>query len=136
MSNQAPSTQIAKSVLTSSDRVKTVVYRGKKIFQIDFSNALLPDVQKIIEVAKKQIESYMPKSVLIFTDLTNTAAEPHVVQALRDFAKGNATYAKASVTVGLGGAKRLVLDAINKFSGRNIKNFDNPLTAKNWLVNQ
>jgi hypothetical protein len=135
MTNQAPPTRIAKGVLTPAERVKTVAHRGKKLLQIDFSNCALPDVLQVIELARKQIDSYPPKSLLIFTDLTNTAAEPQVVQALRDFARSNAPYAKASVTVGLSGPKRLILSAINRFSCREILHFDDPSTAKTWLAN-
>ena len=95
---------------------------------------MLLDVRQVIELARKQIESHPPKSLLIFTDLTNTAAEPQVVQALRDFAKSNAAFTKASAIVGLSGPKRLILEAINKFAGRDIRHFSNPSIAKNWLA--
>jgi hypothetical protein len=135
MTNQAPPTRIAKGVLTPADRVKTIVHRGKKLLQIDFSNCALSEVMQVIDLARKQIDSCPPKSLLIFTDLTNTAAEPPVVQALRDFAKSNAPNAKASATVGLSGPKSLILSAINKFSGREILHFDDPSAAKTWLTN-
>ena len=134
MIKQMVPTPVAKGALTTADRVKTIAHRGKKILQIDFSNCMLLDVRQVIELARKQIESHPPKSLLIFTDLTNTAAEPQVVQALRDFAKSNAAFTKASAIVGLSGPKRLILEAINKFAGRDIRHFSNPSIAKNWLA--
>jgi hypothetical protein len=113
-----------------------IPHRGKKLLQLDFSHCALDQTESVIEEARKFIQAQPPGSLLVYSDLTGTLAVPQAALALRDFAKDNAPFVKASVAVGLRGPTRLVLNAINRFTKRQIEVFDDPVVAKNWLVEQ
>jgi hypothetical protein len=125
-----------RGIVTPADRAKTIVYRGKKIFKIDFANCQIADVRLVMEAARKVVHVQPPKSILVFVDLTNTEVTAEVIQEMNLFASDNAPYVKASAVVGITGSRQLILDAVNKSTQRNIQSFPNPLAAQNWLVSQ
>lgn len=132
----SPAIPSTNRVLSTADRIKFIPYRGKKLFMMDFSNCSLEETTVLIDEARKIIVTQPPKSLLSYTDLTNATATPEVVKEFRDFAKDNALYVKAGVVVGLNGLMRMVVDAVNRFTQREIRVFDDPVKAKNWLVNK
>jgi hypothetical protein len=128
--------QSVRGAPTPAERARIMVYRGKKIFKIDFANCRLPEIQQIMAAARKIIHLQPPKSVLIFTDLTNTELNADVITEMNVFAADNASFAKASAVTGVVGSRQMVLDAVNKSTSRTIRSFPNPIAAQNWLVSQ
>jgi hypothetical protein len=52
------------------------------------------------------------------------------------FAKGNKDYIKASAVIGVSGLRQFMFNNIMKISGRDVKSFNDPNAAKDWLLNQ
>ncbi len=123
-------------IVRPEDRVKFVPYRGKKLLVLDFSNYSLEDAKALIVAARKVIDDQPPGSLLIFCDFTNTPATPDVVFMMRDFAKNNRPFVKASAAIGLDGPRALILNTINRFVQRSVMIFSDAVKAKNWLVSQ
>jgi len=53
-----------------------------------------------------------------------------------DFTGGNKNYMKASAIVGANGLMNLMINGINKLTGRKLKSFPSESAAKEWLVSQ
>ena len=117
-------------------KVRFIHHRGKPILFLDFSHCSTDEVFKTIDEAKQIIRTQPQKSVLTLTDVTNTKYNMETTQAMKELANGNKPYVKAGAVVGIDGLKKIIYEAVTRFSGRNIPVFDDVEKAKDWLVEQ
>jgi hypothetical protein len=68
--------------------------------------------------------------------VTDTRYNRDVIHALKEFANGNKPFVRAGAVIGIDGLKKIVYDAVMKFTGRNLPAFDDVEEAKDWLVEQ
>jgi hypothetical protein len=118
-------------------RISFVEHRGKKIIVMDFTNLRPGDefVSGIAE-AKAWFASQPPKSALSLLDATGAIYNMDVIGVLKDFAKHNEPYVKASSIVGVEGLLNIGLMAVSKFTGRTFQTFKDHPSAMDWLVEQ
>jgi hypothetical protein len=117
-------------------RIQVIDYKGKEIIYLDFSGCDVNEVFEIIEIAKKIIRVQPLNSVLTLTNVSGTKYNREVIQAMKEFANDNKPFVKAGAVVGIDGLKRIVYDAITRFSERNLPAFDDNEKAKDWLIRQ
>jgi hypothetical protein len=118
------------------ERVSFVSHRSKQVLVLDFSHISVADLLRLLPDAAALIRAQPAHSLLILTDVTDAAFDVQVTQALKDFTVGNKSYVKASAVVGVTGLKKIVYDAVMKFSGRTMPIFETIDKAKDWLVTQ
>ncbi|MEW6701179.1 MAG: hypothetical protein AB1298_00525 [Bacteroidota bacterium] len=119
------------------EKISFIDHKGKKILLYDFSYTKKSDdvivlIKQAGTIAKKQ----PPRSILVLTDVTEAHYSVETTQALKELAKENTPYVKASAVTGVTGIKKVIFDAILKFSGRDIKLFNSREEAFDWLVVQ
>jgi hypothetical protein len=117
-------------------RIQVIDYKGKEIIYLDFSDCNVNEVFEIIEIAKKIIRIQPLNSVLTLTNVSGTKYNREIIQAMKEFANGNKPFVKAGAVIGIDGLKRVVYDAITRFSERNLPAFDDNKKAKDWLIRQ
>jgi hypothetical protein len=117
-------------------RVQVIDYKDKEIIYLDFSDCNVDEILEIIEMAKKIIRVQPLNSVLTLTNVSGTRYNREVIQVMKEFANDNKPFVKAGAVVGIDGLKRIVYDAIMRFSERNMPAFDDNEKAKDWLVKQ
>jgi len=117
-------------------RIQVIDYKGKEIIYLDFSDCNINEVFEIIEMAKKIIRVQPLNSVLTLTNVSGTKYNREVIQAMKEFANDNKPFVKAGAVIGIDGLKRIVYDAITRFSERNLPAFDDNEKAKDWLIRQ
>ena len=117
-------------------RVSYIYHQGRQILFLDFANCSVDEALGIINEAGPLISEQKEKSVLTLTDVTGARYNHDVTHAMKEFAKGNTPFVKASAVVGLDGMKKIIYNVIIKVSGRNISVFDDIEHAKDWLVEQ
>lgn len=117
-------------------RLRVIDYKGKEIIYIDFTDCNVNEVFEIIEMAKKIIRIQPLNSVLTLTNVSGTKYNREVIQAMKEFANDNKPFVKAGAVVGIDGLKRIVYDAITRFSERDLPSFDDNEKAKDWLIRQ
>ena len=120
----------------TKERVAFISHKQREILLLDFSYCGVSEALGIIQDGKKAIRSQPKASVLILTDVTEARYNLEVVEKLKDFTSGNAAYVIASAVVGLDGLKKIVYNAVVRFSRRNLSVFDDTQKAKDWLVEQ
>lgn len=108
----------------------------KRILHLNFSNAKVQDVLMAIDHAMPIIASHAPESLLILTDVSDARFDTEVGNRLKEFTSHNKPYVRASAVIGVTGLKKIMFDAINRFSGRNLRAFDNKHEAISWLHTQ
>jgi hypothetical protein len=86
--------------------------------------------------ARAWIAGQPAKSVLSVFDATGAVYNLEVVNVLKDFAKHNEPFMKASTVVGVEGLLNLALTAVSRFTGRTFKTFKDRQSAMDWLVGQ
>jgi len=119
------------------ERTRFAEHRGTRILVLDYSGARDPDETiRSIEHSKSVVARHPPKSLLILTNVRDARYNAAVLQALKELAKHDEPYVKASAVVGMSGLHRIAYQAVILFTKRNIQVFDDEAAAMDWLVTQ
>lgn len=117
------------------ERVKYIDHSGKKVLLFDFSNVKdCTEMYEVFDKAKAAVAKEKPKTVRMLTDVSNAHYNIDVVQEFKNWSKFNTPFALASAVIGASGVKKVFLDAVIKFTGREVKTFDGKDEALNWLA--
>ena len=110
-------------------------FMGKTIYELDFSGIReIAEIKKRITAYQTFIASHPKRSLLILTNLSGCAVNKHTVEYFKQFTLHNKPYIIASATYGLTGFAKVFVNAVNTFSKRDIRHFETPERAKQWLV--
>jgi hypothetical protein len=114
-----------------------IQHKGKNIFYINIAAKTAEDLQKRIDTMKKVIVKEPPKSILCIADITNGDFSPEITQIIRDFAKHNEPYIKATACLGMDGLKQVIFTGVLVFTKRdNLVLKNSKQEALDWLVEQ
>jgi len=116
------------------ERVQFIQHKGKKILHLNFADCKADEVLTVIDQARAVIRTQQNHSVFTLTDVTNTAFNSKVSDAMKEFVVHNKPYIVASAVVGVTGLKQIIFNAVMKFSGRKLHAIDNVAEAKDWLA--
>jgi len=117
------------------ERIQFLQHNGKKILHLNFANCSVDEVFQTIEMSKAAIRTQSPASVLTLTDVTNTAFNRKVSEAMKEFVVHNKPYVVAAV-VGVTGLKQVILNAVMKLNGRKLTAYHTLAEARDWLAAQ
>ena len=116
---------------------KYILYNGKEILCIDYANM---DEQTCVDQIAYN-NACLPEEIaagkrdlLQFVDITGTFGTPKVIDALKNAAALMKPHTKKTAVVGVAGIKKVLMNAVNMFSGLGAKAFDTEQEAKDWLV--
>ena len=115
---------------------KFIEYNGTRILMFDFAQCELEEMVPVIREGKQLIAAEPEKSVLTLTDVTGARNNSAAARVMKELAAYNKPYVKAAAVVGLDGLKRIALEAVARFSGRNLTAFDDIEKAMVWLAQQ
>lgn len=118
------------------ERVRFIEHQNRRLLLLDFSECSAEEVLRLILVAEKIIRAQPPRSLLTLTDVTGTKYNMDVTQAMKEFTHANKPHVRAAAVIGIDGLKKIVYEAVMRFSGRNVPVFPDIETAKDWLVSQ
>ncbi|NLY75481.1 MAG: hypothetical protein GX075_09270 [Firmicutes bacterium] len=120
------------------DRVQVINHQGKEIVYIDFSNIMVTEIEtlrKVIEAAKEIIKKYPPASALTLVNFDNLRFSAQFISELKEFTLHNKPYVKMGAAFGVHqGVRKVVFDAVMKFTGRNLHVCDSKEEGLDWLV--
>jgi hypothetical protein len=111
-------------------------HKGERIFFVDLSSlgrhpdAFREELTEVEAVARQQPEN----SVLALTDVRDTVLSSEVMDFAKASAARMAKYVRKDAIVGVSGIRRVLLDAVSRFSGRQFATFDDVEAAKDWLA--
>lgn len=118
------------------ERARFIEHRGKRIFQLDCTNASLEEIDAVIEECARQVRTQPPESVLTLTLAGGGKFGPETINKLKELTKGNKPYVKESAVVGITGLYKVVISAVSLFSGRSFHLFDDATEAKDFLADR
>lgn len=128
----SPIPQIGDISLTS--RVQFIEHRGQRVLFINYADCDIALLKAVAEEMHRVISKEPPKSVLTLNDVTGTSFDSESVEVLKSKVIANAPYVKRAAVIGIRGLQKLIYEAIQKFSQRNIPLFDSRQEALDWLV--
>lgn len=119
------------------ERTRFIEHNGKRILLFDYTHIRDPaEALREIEHSKSVVRQHPPKSLLVLTNVYGARYNTDVLQAMKELAKHDEPYVKASAVVGLTGLLRVAYQAISTFSGRKIQICNTEEEAKSWLAQQ
>ena len=118
------------------DRVNLIQYHDRTILHLDFSNCTEAEAEQVAHAAKREVVKHAAGSLRTLTDISGSPFNDHIVSLLKDLARHNKIYVTAGAVVGVTGMKRIILQAVEKFSGRTFNVCDSIEQAKDWLAAQ
>ena len=120
-----------------TERIYPIYHKGKKIFFSDWTNLKTPEQTiKVMKETSDFVINLGQNNLLELVDAKGTFGTPETLKALKEINNKVKQYSKKKAFIGLSSIQRVILNAINQFSGTNIVGFDNIESAKDWLVKE
>jgi hypothetical protein len=113
---------------------------GNKIIYIDLSNfgandlAVDTELTETVSTIGQELYSQPRNSVLVLVDLRNTIITRKVQKLISERIADTQKYIRKTAVVGLSGIRRIYLDYFARIAGSDTVGFDNPESAKEWLL--
>jgi hypothetical protein len=107
---------------------------GKRVLFISYADCDVAMLKAVAEEMHRVISRELPNSVLTLNDVTGTSFDSESVAVLKSRVAANAPYVKRAAVIGISGLQRLIYEAVQRFSERNIPVFDSREEALDWLV--
>jgi len=120
-------------------RSKWMTHRGERILYSDYTQYSIDDFPALkSELASVEAEicTQPEGSVLLITDVTGSVASREAVEMFKESAARSKEHVIKNAVIGITGLKKILFDAVVRFSGQNAKAFEDLETGKDWLAAQ
>ena len=117
-------------------RVDFINHKGKRVLMIDFTGSIPEEFAPIIARIRTLVTNEPKGSALTLIDASGMRLGVKMIQALKDLANDDKAYVRASAVVGVGGPLGVLMEGVEKFSGRTFKRHDSRDQALDWLAGQ
>ena len=120
------------------ERIEEFARNGKNFIYIDVSNLKKnEDFIKIVDLVQQVIVKYPAKSVNTIVNIENIIFDTETKEIAGNCLKHNEPYVKHGGVIGLDGIKKIMANAVFKFSGRHhMRFFYTKEQAIAWLLQQ
>ena len=116
------------------DRAKFVTHKGRQLYLMDCSNATVEEMNQVIEACQRDVRSQPENSVFTLIVAGGSSFSSETVSRLKELARDNTPYVKASAIVGVTGLHKVVLNAVAIFSQRRFYLYDTLDEAMDFLA--
>lgn len=120
--------------MQAAARVKFIEHTGKRVLFINYAGCDVPMLKAVTEEMHRVISKESLNSVLTLNDFAGTAFDSESIAVLKSRVEANAPFVRRAAVIGISGLQRLIYEAIQKFTRRNIPLFDTREEALDWLV--
>ena len=117
-------------------RVNFITHKNKRILLIDFTGVMPEDHTPIVARIKSMVSNEPKGSALTIIDATGMRLGLKMAQSLKDLANEDKPYVRASAVVGVDGPLGLLMEGVEKFSGRTFQRHASREQALDWLASQ
>jgi hypothetical protein len=112
-----------------------IEHKGKKILYIKYGGLKPEQMLDLILQATQMIVDAKSDQVLSLTDVTGCYVSKEFVELSKKQSKISLPLTKKAAIVGVTGLKKILLEAVNKFSPKSRVPFETLEEARDWLVN-
>lgn len=107
----------------------------RNVVFVDYTNLtpeqLVAEVERVHSEARANLAGTRAK---VLVDVRGTLMSSDAVRALKESTRSNSSIVEKTAVVGITGVKKILADAIARFSGTNTKYFDTKEDALEWLT--
>ena len=113
-----------------------IIHKEKQIFHIDLSGfGRDTDAFRKELMAAESVTCQQPAgSLAVLTDVRDTVASSEVMNLAKESSGRTTKYVRKTAVIGVTGIRRVLLDAVSRFSGQQFAAFDDIEAAKDWLA--
>jgi hypothetical protein len=108
-------------------------HKGKEILYVDYQNLKEEEIIQAMDDAT-EYALQLNRPMLRLSNMTGAYAVPNVFKKAKESGKRTEHLTIKRAAVGITGAKKVLINAFNAFTGNNAKAFDTVEEAKDWLV--
>ena len=109
-------------------------HKGKKILYIDFSRMSIDELKTEVASVESIICSMPKDSVLSFVDVRGSYGTTEAMNIMKGLTAKTKTHVHKRAVIGVTIVQKVLLKAINQFSGQETVPFDSVDKALDWLV--
>jgi hypothetical protein len=119
---------------------KWIEYQARQILYIDLSNfrddveGFRVEIEASMQINGPEMYRQPLHSVLVLVDLSNTGLTRVTNKMLSDTITETKKYIARTAVVGMTGIRKIFLDYFGRLADSETASFDDPETAKHWLV--
>ena len=110
-----------------------ITHKGKEILYVDYTGMSKEEILNVMDEATTYALE-LNRPMLRLSNMTGVFAVPDVVEKAKESGKITNHLTIKRAAVGITGAKKVLFNAFNRFSGNNTRAFDTVEDAKDWLV--
>ena len=114
--------------------IEWIDHKGKKILYINYSGLTKGEEIDQIEKATQILIDTKSKENLTLSDLRKALVDQDFVEKSKEKGKISKDYTKKAAVLGIDGVRKILLKAVNAFSGNPREPFSTMEDAKDWLV--
>lgn len=114
-----------------------ISHKGQQIFLQDFSKHGLLDIDAVKEellLVEKIVIQHPENSLLVLADFRDTQIGKDLMDLMVASSGKTKGHIKKTAVMGIFGTKRILADALIRFTGQQLTFFDDVEKAKDWLV--
>ena len=121
-------------ISSAASRVNFIEHNGRRVLLVDYSHCNAALLKAVVQECQRIVAIQPANSVRTLNDVTGTMFDQESVALLKALVKANAPYVKKAAVVGLTGLQRLIHEAVQAFSKRNLPLFPTRNAALDWLI--
>lgn len=110
-----------------------ITHKGKEILYVDYQDMTKEEILQVMDDATDYALE-LNRPMLRLSNMTGVFAVKEVVEKAKESGKTTNHLTIKRAAVGITGAKKVLFNAFNRFSGNNTRAFDTVEDAKDWLV--
>ncbi len=109
-------------------------HKGKKIFFARYDHLPIDEYRAEIVAVEQELFQQPKSSVMLLVDTSGTLLSPEVLNLAKNTALKCKPYLSKIAILGMGGARKTLLDIVSKFAGITLSGFDSVEQAKDFLA--
>lgn len=109
-------------------------YKSKKIMYINFTGLPQDELLETLNTSMEYVKNNLGNTSLVLVDVTDTYFTNDFVNKVKNFLKEIDKHIKKQALVGFMGIKKVILKGISLFMSSSYQVFDDPESAKEWLI--
>jgi len=110
-----------------------ITHKGKEILYVDYTGMSKEEILQVMDEATDYALK-LDRPLLRLSNMTGVFAVSEVVDKAKSSGKVTHHLTIKRAAVGITGAKKVLFNAYNRFTGNNTRAFDTVEDAKDWLV--
>jgi hypothetical protein len=114
-----------------------ITHKDRRILYSDYTGFMDADFDALmaeLRAVEEEIMRHTEYSVLLITDIRGSVASREAVDAFKKSAARSRKFVWKNAVIGVTGIKKIMFEAVVRFSGQPARTFEDIEAAKDWLA--